>query len=155
MALWKKVVAVGGLLAFSFAVFAATQHPSSPTASKMKGSTMNGKRPLKAHSEDKMVGRVKDVQRVHEPDGVKIHITLQTSSGVKSIVLGPASYLDQSRIALQSGEKVTIYGYEVSANGKQMWIATKIDKNGHVVNLRQQNGASNWQSNREGNARMQ
>lgn len=154
MALWKKVIAVGGLLAFSFAVYAATQHPSSPTASKMKGSTMNGKRPLKMHSEDKMIGRIKDVMRVHEPDGTKIHVTLQTPSGMKTIVVGPASYLDQSRIALQSGDKVTIYAYEISANGTQMWIATKIEKNGRVVNLRQNNGASNWQSNREGNSRM-
>lgn len=154
MALGKKVLAAGAIVAFSFAVFAATQHPNAPTSTKMKGSTMNGKRPLKMQSEDKMVGKIKSVNRVHEPDGTKIHVMMQTPEGMRKIIVGPASYLDRSKIGLQTGDKVTIYGYEMSVNGDQMWIATKIEKNGHVVNLRS-NGEPNWQNNREGNPRMQ
>ncbi len=153
MALGKKILAAGLVVACSVAVFAASKAPVNGNT-KMKGSTMNGKRPLKMQSEDKMTGRVKSVDRIHEPDGVKVHITLQTPEGMRKIVVGPASYMEKSQVALQTGDKVTVYGYEVSANGDQMWIATRLEKNGKVVQMRQENGAANWHSNREGNPRM-
>ncbi len=147
MAVIKKVLAVGAVVAFSFAVFAATQQPDSSSDSYMNG------RPLKMQSEDKLTGKVKSVNRVQEPDGTKIHVVLETDSGDKTIIVGPAYYLDQAKIAFQNGEKVTISAYEVTVNGEKVWVATKVDKNGHVTVLRK-NGVANWQTDHNGNSEV-
>ncbi|MCP5470162.1 MAG: hypothetical protein H7A36_06630 [Chlamydiales bacterium] len=156
MALGKKVLAVGAIVAFSFAVFAASQHPDAPTSmmNGKNGSSMNGSKALKVDSIDVMKGKILSVTRVSEPDGTKIHVVLETDKGDKTFILGPASYLDRSRISLQMGDRVTLSGYEVNVNGEQMWVGTKIEKGSSVVHLRGKNGEPNWKSDREGNPRM-
>ncbi|MFN0065510.1 MAG: hypothetical protein ACKVOH_04655 [Chlamydiales bacterium] len=155
MAIGKKLLVLGAITAFSVAVFAANQNSDSGngTPKCMPGQkcdtndeNMNGaKRPLKVESIDTMQGTILSVTRVSYPDGTMVHVVLTTPKGDKTFMMGPASFLDQAKMTLQMGDKVSISGYEVNANGSQMWIATRVEKGTNVLDIRQENGQPVWE----------
>ncbi len=146
-----STIVSAGLL--SFTGYAADErHPDMPSGGEkcypgnpdcpnriQSVSDSNGSTPakkLKMQSAEKFQGSVESVNREKYPDGkIFIQIVLNTDEGQKKILVGPASYVDQSKVKLQIGDKITVKGFRVGANGSEVIMAKEIDKNGHILEL--------------------
>lgn len=102
------------------------------------------KPPLMTASTENFTGVVESVNRVSLPNGAQIQLILRTDEGNMLVILGPASFLDQAKIKMQAGDKVTISGYRVSANGRSVILAAQIQKNGSTLQLLDENRKPLW-----------
>ncbi len=107
---------------------------------------------LTMDSVEKFQGTVQNVMRERYPDGrMFISISLETSEGDKTILIGPANYVDQSKVKLQIGDKITVKGFRVKANGEEMIIAKEVDKSGNVLQLLDDQRQPLWKNNSNNN----
>lgn len=102
---------------------------------------------LMTDSVEKFTGTVKSVKRERYPNGkLFVSVILETQNGDKTIMVGPASYVDQSKVKLQTGDKITVKGYSVTGNGQETIMAQSIDKSGNVLQLLDDNRQPLWQN---------
>lgn len=90
---------------------------------------------LQIESTEKFVGTVQSINRVALPDQTQIQMILTTDQGDLMVILGPASFIDQQKIKFQAGDKVTVLGYRVKANGADVITAAQVQKNGTTLQL--------------------
>ncbi len=57
---------------------------------------------MRAESVEKIKGTVKNVNRVQYPDGPQVELTLETDDGDMKVLLGPAWYIDQNKVKVNS-----------------------------------------------------
>lgn len=105
---------------------------------------------LRAESVEKIKGTVKNVNRVQYPDGPQVEITLETDNGDLKVLLGPAWYIDQNKVKVNSGDKILVIGYPVNANGDRVIMASEIQRNGASLKLRDDQRNPAWGSRRPG-----
>ncbi|MCC5833042.1 MAG: hypothetical protein JJU12_08390 [Chlamydiales bacterium] len=130
--------------------------PSVQSVSNYENGNENGaqqRKKLQMQSTEKFKGTVDSVSRERYPDGrLFIHINLKTDKGEdKMVLVGPASYVDQSKVKLQTGDKITVTGFRVGANGEEVIVAKEIDKNGNVLKLLDDQRQPLWGNRRSGN----
>ena len=99
-------------------------------------------------STQKFASTVKAVNRVQLPNQTQIQILLATDQGDVLVIVGPANFVDQSKVKFLSGDKVTVTGYPVVVNGNRLIIAAQIQKNGSTLQLLGENRQPLW--NRSG-----
>lgn len=151
--IFLSALTAGCFLAFAFnQSFAAEQHPNFPkggkgtcsscskkiesVSEKGNGSASVATKKLKMNSSEKFQGTVSSVTQDKYPDGTRVvRIVLDTNEGQKSILVGPAGYIEQSKVKLQVGDKVTVTGYIISANGEEVITAKEVNKSGNVLIL--------------------
>jgi|GEM_PF-2507925 len=91
---------------------------------------------LQVESIEKFEGTIQSVNRVNMPSNqTQLQMVLNTNQGDLLVVLGPANYMDQQKIKFQAGDKVTVSGYRVKANGKDIITAAQVQKNGKTLQL--------------------
>lgn len=73
-----------------------------------------------------------------------IQIALKTSDGNKIIHLGPSWYLEQQDFQLKIGDKVSVRGRLIDAEGSSFTIAENIQKGGETLLLRDESGFPLW-----------
>jgi hypothetical protein len=95
-------------------------------------------------STQQFVGTVKTVNRVELPNQTQVQLLLSTGQGDLLVILGPASFVDQAKVRFLAGDKVTVTGYPVSANGQQVILAAQIQKNGFTLQLLNENRQPMW-----------
>ncbi|MEZ5314716.1 MAG: hypothetical protein R3E91_00650 [Chlamydiales bacterium] len=107
---------------------------------------------LQMHSAEKFRGTVESVTREPYPDGrLFIQIVLNTEEGSKTILVGPANYVDQSKVKIQIGDKIIVNGFRIGANGEEVIVAKDIDKNGNLLKLLDDNRSPYWDKDRNKN----
>ena len=102
---------------------------------------------LRGDSVDRFEGKVKSIKRVPYPDGEQVQIVLETDKGDMSVLLGPVRFMNQSNVKIQVGDKVKVQAYSITANGKRVFMASEIRKNGNVLKLRDNYRRPAWQNN--------
>lgn len=108
---------------------------------------------LTMDSVEKYQGVVKNVKRVRLPNETQIQLILQTDAGDITVIVGPARYVDFSKVKFQTGDKILVRGYRIHANGDVMVVASEIEKNGNVLQLLDEKRQPMWQSNNNRNNR--
>lgn len=101
---------------------------------------------LQTESTEKFSGVVKSVNRVPLPNESQIQIVLSTDQGDILVIVGPASFIDAAKVKLQAGDKVTVTGYRINANGNVVIVAAQIQRNGNTLQLLDENRAPLWGS---------
>jgi hypothetical protein len=81
------------------------------------------------------VGTVKAVNRAELSDQGQIQLLLSTDQGDLLVILAPASFVDKSKIQFLAGDKVTVTGYPINANGQKVVLAAQIQKDGYTLQL--------------------
>ena len=100
---------------------------------------------LQTESTENFVGIIKSVNKVALPNQTQIQVILETSHGDLLVIVGPAQFVDQARIKLQAGDKVTVTGYRIKANGNDVIIAAEIKGNkGGSIQLLDENRQPIW-----------
>lgn len=104
---------------------------------------------LQTAATEKFVGTVKAVNRVNLPNQTQIQMVLSTDAGDLLVILGPASFIDKSKVQFEPGDKVTVSGYSVVANNNKVILAAKIDKNGTTLQLLNEDRRPLWLNRQE------
>ncbi|MBE9181464.1 DNA-binding protein [Oculatella sp. LEGE 06141] len=79
-------------------------------------------------------------------DGV--HLRVAAQSGEVSVHLGPAWYLDQQGIQIESGDQVEVIGSRITMTNASTIIARQIRQGDRVLTLRDENGFPEWRRQR-------
>jgi hypothetical protein len=114
------------------------------TTSSFSPSNTTSKKMLQIESTEKFVGTVESINRVTLPNQTQIQMVLKTDQGEKLIILGPASYIDQQKIKFVAGDKVTVTGYRITANGSEVIMAAQVQKNGNTLQLLNETRQPAW-----------
>ncbi len=101
-------------------------------------------KPLQTQSTEKVTGTIKSMERVALPDQQQVQLTLTTDKGDILVVVGPQSFLDQSKVKFQTGDKITVKGFRVTANDKEMIVASEIEKGGMKLQILDKNRMPIW-----------
>lgn len=104
---------------------------------------------LRTSAVDKFKATVTRVDRIRMPNETQIQLIVDTDQGEKKVIVGPARFVDQSKVKVQSGDKIEIYGYVVRANGDEVIIASEIKKNGNSLKLLDDKRQPLWQQNQK------
>ncbi len=93
-----------------------------------------------------VAGEVTRVEQLPRPErmGPGTHIILKTGGKEISVHLGPSRYLYQQGLHIAQKDKLRVTGSKVTLNNETFIIASKIQKNGQVVVLRDHNGFPMW-----------
>lgn len=74
-----------------------------------------------------------------------LQATLRTEQGETMIVnLGPAWYLDNQDIEIRQNDRLEVKGSTATIAGKQVFIASEIEKDGDTLRLRHEDGTPAW-----------
>jgi hypothetical protein len=73
-----------------------------------------------------------------------LHLKVQTEKGVVSVHLGPTWYLDNQEIQFKEGDKVVVEGSRITFNSAPAIIAIYVEKDDHVLKLRDPSGYPVW-----------
>jgi len=109
---------------------------------------MSPARSLRGESVDRLEGKIKSIKRVPYPDGEQMQLVLETDKEDITVLLGPVMFMNQSNVKIQVGDKVKVQAYSITVNGKRVFMASEISKNGNVLKLRDKYRKPAWQDNR-------
>jgi hypothetical protein len=104
---------------------------------------------LQTQSTEKFVGTIRSVKKVNLPNHTQIQWILSTDQGDLLVIVGPAQFIDQARIKFKSGDRVTVTGYKVQANGEAVITAANVQKDGNTLDLLNQQRRPMWGSQYE------
>jgi hypothetical protein len=104
----------------------------------------NGTKVLQTERTEKFAGTIRSVNRVQLPNQTQIQLVLTTDQGDLLVIVGPANFVDQSRIKLLAGDKITVTGYPIRANGNLVITAAQIQKNGGTLELLNESRQPLW-----------
>jgi hypothetical protein len=76
--------------------------------------------------------------------GMGTHLTVKTDTETFDVRLGPASYLEEKKIALAKGDAVEILGSKVTMGGQTVIIARQVTKGDNVWIFRDESGRPLW-----------
>lgn len=119
-------------------------NPNEANSTFMSESNVAGARALKTDSIEDFKGSIKSISRVQYPDGAIIQVIVSTERGDMKVLLGPAQFVDQEKVKLESGDKIVIKGYRIMVNGEEVIMAQQIDKNGNILRLRDEQRRPIW-----------
>lgn len=70
---------------------------------------------------------------------------VQTDQGqTQTIYAGPRHYLQQENVTFSTGDKINVTGWKKTIGGQEVFIASKIEKDGKTLELRDDQGNPKW-----------
>lgn len=93
-----------------------------------------------------ITGEVTGVDRITPVKGMSggIHMNVKTDKETISVHLGPAWYLENQDVKIETKDKVEVKGARTTFAGKPAIIAAEVKKGDEVLKLRDDNGFPVW-----------
>lgn len=93
-----------------------------------------------------ITGEVTSVDRITPVKGMSggIHMNVKTDKETISVHLGPAWYLENQDVKIETKDKVEVKGARTTFAGKPAIIAAEVKKGDEVLKLRDDNGFPVW-----------
>jgi len=88
-------------------------------------------------------GEVTGVQKM-QGRAQGVHLQVKTDKETLTVILGPASYLEQQPVQVAVGDKVEIKGSRIKDPSKALLIAGELKKGDQVLKLRDDQGLPLW-----------
>jgi hypothetical protein len=76
-----------------------------------------------------------------------VHLAVKTDDGTRTVLLGPAWYIDQQQPKIAVGDRIGVVG---SATDDGDWVAARIEIGGKQLVLRDEAGVPAWSRGRRG-----
>ncbi|MCB1111161.1 MAG: hypothetical protein H7A37_00685 [Chlamydiales bacterium] len=91
-------------------------------------------------------GKVSRIDQIYPEGrlGYGVHVVLDTNGEVLSVHLGPSQFLSQHDLVIKEGDQLTVTGSKAVLNGTDFIIATKVEKDGKAIILRDKDGIPMW-----------
>ena len=137
MRTFKRLIVAGMVIAMGGPAFA------------QRGMRGGGPGMYNASTEIRFTGTVTEVQRTQpRATGGRgmggIHLVLDAESGVMTVHVGPAAYVDSKAFAFEKGDALIVTGSKVKMDGADVVLAREITKGGQVLTLRNEKGFPLW-----------
>ncbi len=93
-----------------------------------------------------ITGTIASVDSQAAPRGnfYMVRLTVQDTTSLTSVSVGPSSYLDSQGVSFNKGDSIQVTGSKVSFNGNEIVIAAKIVSSGKTTKLRDDSGQPVW-----------
>jgi hypothetical protein len=102
-------------------------------------------------------GEIVDVQQVSygngQSKGVCVRVRTRKGNKIYDVHLGPDDVISGSNMSFKPGDNVSIDSFQGSFQGQTAYYASSVNKDGEILNLRDEKGASSWQKG-SGSSRM-
>jgi hypothetical protein len=95
-------------------------------------------------------GVVETVEQMVPATGTSygIHLELRTSSGILSVPLGPAWFIERQNMRIEEGDIIEVKGSKITYQEVPTIIAAEVKKGNTVLKLRDKNGFPVWAGTR-------
>lgn len=106
----------------------------------------NQNRPFDKKTVETFTATVQAVQTIvtAEKETYGIHLDVKNEQEEINVHLGPAWYLDHQDFQFSTGDELVITGSRILYAERPAIIATKIERNGEVLELRDKEGFPHW-----------
>ena len=101
-------------------------------------------------TEVSVTGTILHLVSLPGPDGVGVHIDLQTPKGLLNVHVAPAMFIGASNFWFFADETITVIGSPVMLDGNNAFIAKAVQKGSAVLTLRTAEGSPKWTPGLEG-----
>lgn len=101
-------------------------------------------------AEVSVTGTILHVVSLPGPDGVGVHMDLQTPKGMLNVHVAPATFIGAGNFWFYADETITVIGSPVMIDGNNAFIAKAVQKGSAVLVLRTAEGAPKWTPGIEG-----
>ena len=93
-----------------------------------------------------IIGTIASVDSQTTPRGdiYMERLSVQDSSGIDSVMVGPTNYLDSQNISFSKGDSIQVTGSKVTFRDNQFLIAGQIIVKGKTITLRDDSGRPVW-----------
>ncbi|MCC6362395.1 MAG: hypothetical protein IT165_02665 [Bryobacterales bacterium] len=96
-----------------------------------------------------VTGKITEVKKVeHRGMMTGLHVMLETEKGTLDVHLGPAPFLEKSKMTFEKGEEMEVTGSKTKYDGSDAIIAREVKKAGQVLTLRDSQGIPKWSRGR-------
>ncbi len=94
----------------------------------------------------RVAGRVLGVDRFVPREGMAEGVRVRVATGTDTVWvhLGPAAYVDAQRVRLAAGDAVRVTGSAAHDGDQAVVLATRVDRDGRTLRLREQDGTPAW-----------
>jgi hypothetical protein len=91
-----------------------------------------------------VTGTILHLVSLPAPDGVGVHMDLQTPKGLLNVHVAPAMFIGAGNFWFFADETITVIGSPVIIDGNHAFIAKAVQKGSTVLTLRTAEGAPKW-----------
>jgi hypothetical protein len=91
-----------------------------------------------------VTGTILHIVSLPGPDGVGVHMDLQTAKGLLNVHVAPAMFIGAGNFWFYADETITVIGSPVTIDGNNAFIAKAVQKGSAVLVLRTAEGAPKW-----------
>jgi sporulation protein YlmC with PRC-barrel domain len=88
------------------------------------------------------------VARLDPGQGGMVDLVVRSVSGERTVKLAPQTYLDKIGLDLKEGQRVTVHGRRVAAQGQRVIVARDVVVDGKRMDLRDEQGSPAWKTPR-------
>lgn len=94
----------------------------------------------------RVAGRILSVERFVPREGMAEGVRVLVAAGADSVWvhLGPAAFVDAQRVRLSAGDAVRVVGSAARDGEQSVVLATRVDRDGLTLRLREQDGTPAW-----------
>lgn len=133
------------LLLTAFIAFGAVML-SAQKSGMGKGQNPNQKRLFDKSTVETFTAKVQTIQTIvkAEKKTYGIHLDVKNEQEEINVHLGPAWYLNDQKFQFSKGDELVITGSRITYVEKPAIIAIKIEKNGEILELRDDDGFPHW-----------
>jgi len=136
--MYKSILAIAIV-----ALFIGTVTYAEPNSEWDRGSQYN--QLFNTKSMETVKGVVAEITDFQLPDSEKgVLLKLESDNGTHLVHLGPAWFLENQGIQLETGDKITVKGSQVEYQNGSALIAQAVVKKNHMLVLRSASGAPAW-----------
>jgi hypothetical protein len=98
-----------------------------------------------AATEITLAGTISEVVLAESPMGWKgVHLALDTAGEVRSVHLGPASYVEEQGFSFAAGDRVEVIGSPAKCQGEDVVLAREVAVGERRLVLRDASGRPHW-----------
>lgn len=97
-------------------------------------------------SQEQLHGVVEKVERFSSGKGrsTGVRLSFKTETETLTVILGPAWFLEEQKINLQDGDRLTIAGCRVGSTWPAVFVAATVQRDGKIWRLREADGRPLW-----------
>ncbi len=110
----------------------------------------SGSVPYDRSAEIAVTGTILHLVSLPGPDGVGVHMDLQTPTGLLNVHVAPAMFIGASNFWFFADETITVIGSPVMLDGNRAFIAKAVQKGSTVLVLRTAEGLPKWTPGNDG-----
>lgn len=97
-------------------------------------------------AQEQLQGVVEKVERFSSSKGRSsgVRLSFKTETETLSVILGPAWFLEEQKVNIRDGDRLTLTGCRIASQGATVFVAATVQRDGQTWRLRGTDGQPLW-----------